>query len=110
MLQYMAIKSGYLHKIQKGQVSRYEKESIRCQGECSAGRKMETHHMNKSPFVRHMKDVVPPPHRRYLGVWESTNAERGQALGMQPVSACPLGPRGSAPAFLLLPRAFWTEM
>ena len=29
MLQYMAIKSGYLYKIQKGQVSRYEKESIK---------------------------------------------------------------------------------
>lgn len=29
MLQYTAIKSGYLHKIEKGQVSRYEKESIK---------------------------------------------------------------------------------
>lgn len=29
MLQYMAIKGRYLHKTQKGQVSRYEKESIK---------------------------------------------------------------------------------
>jgi len=54
---------------------------------------MEPHHLNKSHFVRHMKDAVPPlPHRRDLGAWESTSAEKGQALGVQPVSACLLGP------------------
>lgn len=60
--------------------------------------------MNKSPFVRHVKDAAPP-HRRYLGARESTSTERDEALGVQPFR-----PRGSAPASLPLPRAFWMEM
>lgn len=71
---------------------------------------MEPHHLNKSPFVQHMKVEVPPPDRRYLGAWERTSAERGQALGMQLVSVCLLGPGGPAPASLPLPSAFWMEM
>lgn len=65
---------------------------------------MEPHHLNKNPFVRHVKDAAFP-HRRYLGAWESTSTERDQALGVQPFR-----PRGLAPASLPLPRAFWMEM
>lgn len=55
---------------------------------------MEPHHLNKNPFVRHMKDAVPPLHRTHLGAWESTSTENGQALDVQLVSAYLLGLRG----------------
>lgn len=52
--------------------------------------------MNKSPFLGHVKDAVPPPHRSHLVVWESTSAERAQALGMQLVSGGLFGLGGLA--------------
>lgn len=71
----------------------------------SSERRIELHHLNKNPFVRHTKDAVPCSPKRYLGAWESLSSEWGEALGVQLVSASLLGQRNSASASLPLLRA-----
>lgn len=41
----------------------------------SSERRIELHHLNKNPFVRHTKDAVPCSPKRYLGAWESLSSE-----------------------------------
>lgn len=41
------------------------KSPWRCQRKCSSERMIELHHLKKNPFLRHTKDAVPCPHKRY---------------------------------------------